>query len=48
MLTDEWWYNHGPLAGVIYHQLGSLAVLLNSMRLLWFERSFQAQFAAST
>src|SRR5207247_2106722 len=23
---------------VIYHQLGSLAVLLNSMRLLWFER----------
>src|SRR5207249_4497005 len=23
----------------IYHQLGSLAVLLNSMRLLWFERS---------
>ncbi len=28
-----------PLAAVIYHQLGSLAVLLNSMRLLWFERS---------
>src|SRR5262249_31266189 len=28
------WYESGPLAGVIYHQLGSLAVLLNSMRLL--------------
>jgi regulator of protease activity HflC (stomatin/prohibitin superfamily) len=24
---------------VIYHQLGSLAVLLNAMRLLWFERT---------
>jgi Cu+-exporting ATPase len=32
------WYESGPLAGVIYHQLGSLAVLLNSMRLLAFER----------
>jgi HflK protein len=29
------------LAGVIYHQLGSLAVLLNSMRLLWFERRLE-------
>jgi P-type Cu+ transporter len=38
VMTDDWWYNLGPLAGVIYHQLGSLAVLLNSMRLLWFER----------
>ena len=33
------WYETGPLAAVIYHQLGSLLVLLNSMRLLWFERS---------
>src|SRR5262249_48897971 len=32
------WLEKAPLAGVIYHQLGSLAVLLNSMRLLWFER----------
>jgi Cu+-exporting ATPase len=32
------WYERAPLAAVIYHQLGSLAVLLNSMRLLWFER----------
>jgi P-type Cu+ transporter len=32
------WYEQAPLAAVIYHQLGSLAVLLNSMRLLWFER----------
>jgi Cu+-exporting ATPase len=33
------WYEQAPLAAVIYHQLGSLAVLLNSMRLLWFERT---------
>jgi Cu+-exporting ATPase len=32
------WYEKAPLAGVIYHQLGSLLVLLNSMRLLAFER----------
>src|SRR5262249_54084269 len=32
------WFERAPLAGVIYHQLGSLAVLLNSMRLLAFER----------
>jgi Cu+-exporting ATPase len=32
------WYEQSPVAAVIYHQLGSLAVLLNSMRLLWFER----------
>jgi Cu+-exporting ATPase len=39
LVTDDYWYNLGPLAGVIYHQIGSLAVLLNAMRLLWFERS---------
>jgi Cu+-exporting ATPase len=39
--SDDWWYNLGPLAGVIYHQIGSLAVLLNSMRLLWFERRLE-------
>src|SRR5262249_13829138 len=33
------WYENSPLAAVIYHQLGSLAVLLNAMRLLWFERT---------
>jgi Cu+-exporting ATPase len=33
------WYEHGPLLAVLYHQLASLAVLLNSMRLLWFERA---------
>ncbi len=27
-----------PLWAAVYHQLGSLAVLLNAMRLLWFER----------
>jgi Cu+-exporting ATPase len=41
VMTDDWWYSLGPLAGVLYHQLGSLAVLLNSMRLLWFERRLQ-------
>jgi Cu+-exporting ATPase len=35
--TPEW-HAQAPVAGVIYHQLGSLAVLLNAMRLLWFER----------
>jgi Cu+-exporting ATPase len=38
LVTDDYWFSLAPLAGVIYHQLGSLAVLLNSMRLLWFER----------
>jgi len=28
-----------PLWAAIYHQVGSLAVLLNAMRLLWFERA---------
>jgi Cu+-exporting ATPase len=31
-------YQQAPLAGVIYHQLGSLLVLLNSMRLLAYDR----------
>jgi Cu+-exporting ATPase len=33
------WYERGPLVGVLYHQVGSFLVLLNSMRLLGFERS---------
>ncbi|VTS03525.1 cation-translocating P-type ATPase family protein [Tuwongella immobilis] len=32
------WFERGPLMAAIYHQLGSLLVLLNSMRLLMFER----------
>jgi P-type Cu+ transporter len=36
------WYEQAPLAAVVYHQLGSLAVLLNAMRLLWFERTAPA------
>lgn len=32
------WYEKAPIVGVIYHQLGSLLVLLNAMRLLAFER----------
>jgi Cu+-exporting ATPase len=38
LLAPAGWYEYGPVAAVVYHQLGSLAVLLNSMRLLWFER----------
>ncbi|MBO0696940.1 MAG: cation-translocating P-type ATPase family protein [Zavarzinella sp.] len=33
------WFERAPLVGVLYHQIGSLAVLLNSMRLLGFERA---------
>lgn len=33
------WHEQGPLAAVIYHQIGSFAVLLNSMRLMWFQRT---------
>jgi Cu+-exporting ATPase len=36
--TSPEWYEQAPLAAVLYHQFGSLAVLLNAMRLLWFER----------
>ncbi len=32
-------YEQAPIVGVIYHQIGSLLVLLNSMRLLTFERA---------
>jgi Cu+-exporting ATPase len=39
LLAPPEWYEQSPVAAVIYHQLGSLAVLLNSMRLLWFERT---------
>jgi Cu+-exporting ATPase len=38
LLTPASWYEQSPLAAVLYHQVGSLAVLLNAMRLLWFER----------
>lgn len=33
------WYEASPLVAVLYHQLGSLLVLLNSMRLLAFDRT---------
>jgi Cu+-exporting ATPase len=39
LLAPAAWYSEGPIAAVIYHQLGSLAVLLNAMRLLGFERT---------
>jgi P-type Cu+ transporter len=38
LLAPPGWLSQSPLVAVIYHQIGSLAVLLNSMRLLWFER----------
>ena len=38
LAPSAWWYEQSPLAAVIYHQIGSLAVLLNAMRLLAFER----------
>lgn len=41
------WYETAPIAGVIYHQIGSLAVLLNSMRLLAFERRVSRSRAAT-
>lgn len=33
------WFEKAPLIAVLYHQIGSLAVLANSMRLLAFERT---------
>src|SRR5207237_9060538 len=38
LLAPAGWFEAGPVAGAIYHQIGSLAVLLNAMRLLAFER----------
>lgn len=43
ILAPAAWAEQSPLAAVIYHQIGSLAVLLNSMRLLWFERTTQSK-----
>jgi Cu+-exporting ATPase len=39
LIAPAEWLDQAPLAGVVYHQFGSLAVLLNAMRLLWFERA---------
>src|SRR5262249_41819218 len=39
LLAPREWADQGPVVGVVYHQVGSLLVLLNSMRLLWFERT---------
>jgi P-type Cu+ transporter len=39
LFSSGFWHDQGPLAAILYHQFGSLAVLLNSMRLLWFGRS---------
>jgi Cu+-exporting ATPase len=39
LLLPPPWDQQAPVAAVIYHQIGSLAVLLNAMRLLWFRRT---------
>jgi Cu+-exporting ATPase len=44
LLAPPKWYEQSPVAAVVYHQLGSLAVLLNAMRLLWFERTATSPF----
>jgi Cu+-exporting ATPase len=44
LLAPPQWYEQSPVAAVVYHQLGSLAVLLNAMRLLWFERASTSPF----
>jgi Cu+-exporting ATPase len=35
---SEAWLERAPVAAALVHQLGSVLVLLNAMRLLWFER----------
>ena len=35
---SEAWMRRSPVAAALFHQCGSLLVLVNSMRLLWFER----------
>jgi Cu+-exporting ATPase len=44
LMAPPKWYEQSPIAAVVYHQLGSLAVLLNAMRLLWFERTATSPF----
>jgi Cu+-exporting ATPase len=39
LAPSAWWAEQSPLAAVFYHQIGSLAVLFNAMRLLAFERA---------
>lgn len=41
-LWSEAGRQQAPIWAAIYHQIGSLAVLLNAMRLLWFERQAPA------
>ena len=39
LLAPKGWAEQGPVVGVVYHQVGSLLVLFNSIRLLWFDRT---------
>ena len=41
-IVPQAWAEQSPLAAVIYHQIGSFLVLLNSMRLLWHPDDLQA------
>ena len=38
LIAPTAWRDQSPLAAAIYHQLASVLVLVNSMRLLWFEK----------
>lgn len=38
LAPSQEWFERGPLFGAIYHQIGSLLVLFNSMRILAFEK----------
>ena len=42
---SEAWRQRSPIAAALFHQLGSLLVLLNAMRLIWFEK-WQASWAS--
>ena len=35
---SDQWHARSPVAAAVFHQLGSVLVLINAMRLLWFER----------
>jgi Cu+-exporting ATPase len=35
---SQTWLERSPVAAALFHQIGSVLVLLNAMRLLWFER----------
>jgi Cu+-exporting ATPase len=46
LLVPAGYFEVGPLAAAVYHQVGSILVLLNSMRLLAFERGGEGGWEA--